>query len=150
MSQKARVTYGLHTAGDLYAKLSRDASRLESEVTSDAFFDFAVTACHLPEWMQSDPSSPGRNRLAMIRRDPNYIVCREIANASKHFRVRGSAVASVESEQGFGIGRFGHGGHGLGEEAIMLELTGGTSLDALEFIRSLLELFAPSFALHSS
>lgn len=50
------LTYGLKTARDLLAKLERDADLLQSEVSSDRFFNFVVTAYSLADWVQADPS----------------------------------------------------------------------------------------------
>ena len=49
------LRFGLRTASDLFAKLRRDAALLDEEVTSDLFFNFVVTARHLPEWIEKDP-----------------------------------------------------------------------------------------------
>jgi hypothetical protein len=37
------LTFGLKTPRDLLEKLKRDATLLDDEVTSDRFFNFAVT-----------------------------------------------------------------------------------------------------------
>ena len=148
--------YGLRTVHDLLAKLERDADRLRQEVSSDDFFNFVVTAYSLADWVQNDPtvSSTAKIDLQQFRFKPNIQTCRDLANSSKHFyldpkRNQNPKVQSASSDQGFGMGRFGHGGFGLGEEQITITLTDGNKLNGLHVVEEVLYDWKEFFVKHS-
>ena len=139
-----KLLYGLQTAADLHKKLLREADRLEAEVTSDHFFNFVVTALHLQEWIRKDASL--KQHAPRLAADPDFGVFRDIANASKHFVPSKPSVESVDSLCGYGAGRYGRGGYGVGEETITIVTDAGETLDALAFRDRVLSLFGTVFA----
>ena len=143
------LTYGLKNSRDLYEKLKRDANRLEEQVSSDAMFDFFITAHHLREWIKHDRALPreSRKRLTTIERRPEIKMCADIATASKHMSAlrRETKIREVKSRKGFGHGRLGKGPFGNGEEEITIELNTGESINALDFCGKILELCRPLF-----
>ena len=148
------LTYGLTTAADMLAKFRRERQRLLREVTSDDFFNFVVTAYHLIEWIEKDPSIPAaaKSDLACVRRDTFIATCRDLTNASKHFRLKANyqnqVTSSASSERGYGLGRYGAGGFGVGEESITVELLDGTSFSALDLVDQVSRLWEAFFARH--
>lgn len=145
------LRYGLRSAADLFKKLERDAAALEREVSSDATFNFVVTACHLLEWIVADPAIelPPSVRDQIVRSEC-FQACRDLANASKHFELdpqrNPDPTRSARSESGFGVGRFGAGSFGQGEESISVELKTGRTVDILELVRDVMTLYSPTFA----
>lgn len=149
------LTYGLKTAKDLFAKLERDAGLLQDEVSSERFFNFVVTAYSLADWVQNDPSIPtaAHNDLANFRSTNELQICRDLANASKHFQLDpkrnpNPAVTSTLSEQGFGIGRFAVGGYGVGEEEISVDLSAGNTMNGLDLVQNMLKAWQQFFTKH--
>lgn len=133
---------------DLFEKLLRDAEKLEAEVSSDHLFNFALTARHLAEWMERDRSlaREARRRLARLTQSPSFRLCTELANACKHFTLRNRTLLhSTSSARGFGMGRFGHGGYGIGEEELTLQTPRG-SVKALHLVRELVAAFQAVFS----
>jgi len=64
-------------------------------------------------------------------------LCGEIANGSKHFvldKPRNPKTRTITSSQGWGMGRYGKGAYGIGEESIIIEMADGTKRDCLEFV----------------
>jgi|SRR6476661_77771 len=143
------LTYGLSSARSLYEKLQRDAEALEEEVNSDRFFNFVVTGYSLVEWVEKDPSvlQTAQTAVEDIRRDQWIKRCRDLANASKHFTLNYPPItSSATSEQGFGVGRYGLGGFGLGEETINVTLTDGSSFDCLELVERVMKTWNDFFS----
>ena len=142
------LRYGLKTAADLYAKLQRDAQRLDDTVDSDRFFNFVVTARHLRQWIERDPSVARevRSRLGHEAKSDLLAICTDIANASKHFAIHPAKVTDVAlSIRGFGAGRCGKGKFGIGEETITIKLKDGTEINALDLVAQVLDLYARVF-----
>lgn len=142
------LRYGLRTARDLFDKLRRDLGSLETQVSSDQLFNFVVTARHLPEWVERDPTVPQKvvAGLPALRASSLYKACRDIADASKHFeltnaRAERTNVSEVSSAQGYGVGRFGAGEYGVGEESIKIVTDDGNSIDALDFAKQVTAAF---------
>jgi hypothetical protein len=141
------LRYGLQTARDLFDKLQRDVQLLDEEVTSDRMFNFVVTARHLAEWIEKESGIDGLNKL----RDTDlFKTCRDIADASKHFelwedKAKQTKVDEVSSERGYGVGRYGKGGFGIGEESIGIKVKSQDPVNALEFARRLIDLYRPFF-----
>jgi hypothetical protein len=152
------LTYGLLSARSLYEKLQRDAEALEKEVNSDRFFNFVVTGYSLIDWVKEDPSVPQTVQTAVndIHNDIHHDQwiwikrCGDIAIASKHFTVkyRELITSSVTSEQGLGVGRYGRGGFGLGEERIEVTLTDGSSFDCFELVNGVMNTWNNFFSSH--
>lgn len=142
------LTYSLRTAADLYAKLKRDAAALDEEVSSDNAFDFLVTAHHLEEWIRKDPTTRGpiAERLAALKPNSYLTLCSDLANASKHFvQGRKGAIEEVHGDQGFGMGRYGKGSYGVGEESITIHLADGTSLSILDLSNEVMKFYGQVF-----
>lgn len=153
--QNSDLRYGLRTARDLYEKLRRDAARLDEQVTSDGFFNFVVTAYSLADWIKNDPSIP-----QSARQDPEatkhkgadiLLLCGELANGSKHFLLTKNtppSASKVTSSMGYGVGRFGTGLFGVGEEEIAIEMRDGTLRTCLEFVQQVLHFWEAFFHRH--
>lgn len=148
-------TYGLKTASDLLAKLERDAQLLREEVSSDRFFNFVVTAYSLVDWIQNDPNIPAAAKadLPRFRATTSIQICRDLANASKHFQLdikpgRKPIVTNAESEQGFGLGRFGRGGYGVGEEEVGVWLSASDRINGLDVKEQSLKEWRHFFSTH--
>ena len=148
------LTYGLLTVKDLFKKLERDSKLLDEEVTSDRMFNFVVTGYSMIDWIKNDPSVPqsakDENHIKRLRCQLWLKVCGNLANASKHFKLtrRGPITSSSTSSQGFGVGRFGKGGFGIGEESIEILLNDGTKYDGLDLVNGVLNEWRQYFKLH--
>jgi hypothetical protein len=78
--------------------------------------------------------------------DPDFKLCTEIANRQKHFRQKdGDLVVGASIEQGFGVGRYGAGTYGIGEQSVTIELVNGTEECALTFVRRIGEKLRPLY-----
>jgi hypothetical protein len=137
------LTSGFKTTRDLFEKLRRDAALLEeTEVTSDKFFNFAVTGYSLIDWVKNDPSVPYTAKVDLASLYINHWlrICGDIANASKHFSLhkRTPMTSSVDSSRGYGSGRFGMGYFGVGEEHIEITLSDGSVISVFDFVRNVI------------
>ena len=147
------LTSGLKTTRDLFEKLRRDAALLEeTEVTSDKFFNFAVTGYSLIDWVKNDPSVSltAKADVASLYSDHWLRICGDIANASKHFSLtkRAPITSSVDSSRGYGSGRFGMGYFGVGEEQIEITLSDGSVISAFDFVRNVVSTWESFFNKH--
>ena len=84
------LTCKLNDPYDLLEKLRNDVELLEDEVTSYRFFNLAVTGYHIIDWIKNNEAIPDATREAVKNMYKNkYIsVCRDLANASKHFKFK--------------------------------------------------------------
>lgn len=143
---------GLSSAKDLLAKLKGDADLLDEEVTSDRFFNFVVTGYSLIDWVKNDPSIPAAVQTAAISLYSGrwLKVCGDLATASKHFTLstRVPITATASSHRGFGVGRYGKGGWGEGEEHIEVRLNDGTVFSGLDLVKGVLQTWNQFFATH--
>lgn len=148
------LTFGLTSAKELFAKLERDAALLDEEVTSDAFFNFVVTGYSLIDWVNEDPTVPGaakkESEIQSLYRDRWLQVCGDIAIAAKHFKLteRKPITKSASSERGFGMGRYGKGGYGVGEESITVKLDDGSEFTSLDLVQGVLSSWRNFFSKH--
>jgi len=149
------LTYKLSCPHDLLEKLRSDVKLLEEQVTSYRFFNLVVTGYHIIDWIKNNESVPEATQKAAKKMYENeYIsVCRDIANASKHFKFKedykNRKIKSAESVQGpFGTGRFGKGVYGVGEEQITIESLDGRKYKALEFAKAILNTWEDFFKKH--
>lgn len=148
------LTFGLTSICDLHAKLKRDAIALDEEVTSDRLFNFVVTGYSMIDWVKNDPSVPFEAKNSVIVQelyDDEWLkVCGDIATASKHFTLskRKPIISSVSSSNGFGTGRFGKGGYGVGEESIDIYLNDGTRFHCLDLVNGVLSSWNNFFSAH--
>lgn len=143
---------GLKTARDLYEKLKHDGDLIQKEVNSYDMFNFMITAYHILEWIkgESSISRAAKKELKKLRRIEDIQICRDIANANKHFAITRYApvVSKVESQRGFGVGRYGVGGFGRGEESITITLSDGINYNLLEFKNRVIQLYESYFVKH--
>lgn len=143
------------TAADLFAKLKRDAALLADEVTSDRLFNFTVTGYSLIDWVKHDPAVPIEAKQSRIvealYKDEWLRVCGDIATAAKHFTLltRRPITEQVESQQGFGVGRYGSGPFGVGEEQIVIQLSDGSAYSALQLVDGVMGTWARYFDTHT-
>lgn len=148
------LTYGLASICDLYAKLLRDANALDDEVTSDRMFNFVLTGYSMIDWVRNDPSVPasakGEATVNGLRSDKWIKICGDLATACKHFELkyRVPITAAATSDNGFGMGRYGKGGYGLGEESIQIQLNDGTRYSCLDLVNGVKETWQRFFATH--
>jgi hypothetical protein len=77
-------------------------------------------------------------------------ICRDLANACKHFTLNypNAVTASAPSNRGFGVGRYGKGGYGLGEESIEVQLNDGTSFQCLDLVNNVIASWQSFFKSH--
>ena len=148
------LTYGLKAPRDMLAKLRREHARLKKEVSSDDVFNFVVTAYHITDWIKNDPSAPTAAKADLDSMYANtYIaVCRDLANASKHFALdknyKGQVTAKTSAISGYGVGRYGKGAYGTGEQSIVVVLTDGQRFDVLSLAQEVVNAWDAFFAKH--
>lgn len=148
------LTYRLNSTHDLLEKLRSDVKLLEEQVTSYRFFNFVITGYHIIDWIKNDERIQESTRKAAMEMYKNeYVsICRDLANASKHFEIdyNDRKTDSAESVQGcYGTGRFGKGIYGVGEEKITIKCSDGCEYDALEFAKSILQTWETFFTTNS-
>jgi hypothetical protein len=141
------------TAAEHYAKLKRVRGRLDAEVHRDDLDDFFKTAYHLIEITEkcSTTTSAQKAQASALCGDPEIELCREIANRQKHFTLSplshpSPAITDAMIRQGYGMGRFGKGGYGVGEQSVRLNFTDGTQRDARDLASSIFGKFARIFS----
>lgn len=146
------LTYSFEKARNLFDKMSREASVLEEDVSGDKAFNFVVTAYHLKDWIEKDSSVPqaARDDLRTIRADRHFQICRDLANASKHMVITRyqPSTAGASSSNGYGIGRFGKGAYGVGEESIEITHTDGSVINILQLKNEMMSLWTDFFSRH--
>lgn len=135
--------FAIKTSRDLHAKLQRDAKALQEEVSSDRLFNFFVTAWSLVDWIKSDDSVPSDAKAARdtLQSDPLLQVCRDLANGCKHHTItRYDALTErTASQKGFGLGRFGKGAYGIGEESVEVVMKDGSHYPVLQLVDNVTE-----------
>jgi hypothetical protein len=147
-------TFGLTSPPDLFAKLQRDADLLDKQVTSDCVFNFVVTGYSLIDWIKNDSRLPSsaRNATATNTLYRDLRICGDLANGCKHFVLgrnkRKAVTSAATTETGYGVGRFGKGGYGIGEESIVIRLNDGSTIDCLAFVRDVLSVWEKFFSAH--
>ena len=149
------LTGGLKSPRDMLEKLKREYERLKQEVSSDGFFNFVVTGYHITDWIKNDPSVPAsaKQDLGSMYKNTHIAACRDIANASKHFtldpKYKGQVTAKTSATSGWGVGRYGKGSFGVGEESIVVVLIGGERFGALELAQEVVSAWETYFLKHS-
>lgn len=140
--------FGLRTAEDLCQKLRPDYETLRRQVTSDAVFNFVVTAHHLlTDWIDKDPSvdQAMKDKLrAKAQNSEALQMIRDLADGAKHFQIDRSMdmrlVESTSASSGFGIGRFGKGSYGTAEESAIFTRNNGEPMNILELAKTIMVL----------
>ena len=147
------LTFNLETVTDLYKKLERDARALDEKVTSDRLFNFVVTGYSLIDWIKNDPSiaAAAKNDTKCLYEDRWLKVCGDLATACKHFKIdqRPPITSNTSSSTGFGMGRYGKGVYGIGEESIEIKLNDGSSFQCDELVSNVLSTWKCFFTTHS-
>jgi hypothetical protein len=150
------LTFDDNTARDKFNRCKRDAASLDQEVTTDGFVTFAENAWHLRDWILQDPVVPQAARDEVgpwktTKPIPELSVCQDIANSNKHMKITlySPSTADASSNQGWGVGRYGKGGYGIGEQQITITMTDGTVFDALAVVRAVTRLWEDFFARHA-
>jgi hypothetical protein len=147
-------TFGLASPRDLLAKLRRDAALLDKQVTSDCVFNFVVTSYSLIDWIKNDSKLPSsaRNANAINTLYRDLKICGDLANGCKHFVLdrnkRKPVTSAATTDKGYGVGRFGKGAYGIGEESIVIRLNDGSTIDCLVFVRDVLSVWDKFFSTH--
>ncbi len=147
------LTFSLLSVNDLFAKLQRDAAALEQEVTSDRLFNFVVTGYSMIDWVKNDPKVPPAAKADPVVQglhDDRWLrICGDLANGCKHFTLdlhkRKPITASASSKRGYGVGRYGKGGYGVGEESIEVQLNDGTSFPCLDLVNNVIKSWQSFF-----
>jgi len=148
------LTFDLLSVQDLFAKLQRDADALDQEVTSDCMFNFVVTGYSMIDWVKNDPSVPSTAKteaaVQSLYSNKWLKVCGDLATASKHFtiKIRVPITSTTTTAQGFGIGRFGKGGAGIGEKSIDIQLNDGTNFNCLDLVKGVICTWQRFFSEH--
>jgi hypothetical protein len=149
------LTFGFDSIRDVMAKLERDAAVLQNEeVSGDGFFNFVVTGYSMIDWVKNDPTVPASaKRSAAVQglySDQWLKVCGDVATACKHFQLakRQPIADSTQSTRGWGVGRFGMGGFGVGEESIEIKLNDGTVFDGMQLVHGVVQTWRSFFAAH--
>jgi len=148
------LTFGITSLSDLFAKLKRDAKALDEEVTSDLLFNFVVTGYSMIDWVKNDPTVPASAKVQMevdaLYKDKWLKVCGDLATAVKHFSLtsRKPITDSTTTERGYGVGRFGKGRWGVGEESIEVKLNDGTSFSCLDLAKGVIGTWETFFKSH--
>jgi hypothetical protein len=148
------LTYGLSTICDLFAKLQRDAAALDKEVTSDRMFNFVLTGYSMIDWIKNEPSVPAsaKDKFAVdgLYTDQWLKICGDLATAGKHFKLtsRVPITAAATSANSFGMGRYGKGGYGIGEESIVVQLNDGTTFHCLDLVNGVQSTWNRYFSDH--
>jgi len=149
------LTFDFQGARDLFEKLKRDGEAITTRGNGDSAFNFCVTAYHLLEWIRKDPLASGisSSEISALQEHKLLRACRDLANASKHFRLKTGYKnqvvkdSSVQS-QGWGNGPWGSMPWG-GGDFIVIELSDGSSYYLDQFRDGVLGLYEAFFADHS-
>ena len=142
---------GFDSARDWFAKLQREASKLNAQVTPDEFSNFCITAWSLCDWAEKDAtlSAGAHDEVAELRESPWLQICRDIANGTKHYEItRYKPKTDASAASGYGIGRYGVGAYGVGESSITIEHS-GTKYDALVVVDQVTNLWSAFFKKHA-
>ena len=150
------LTPGFSCALDLFKKLKRDRARIDLELSPDVFFDFVVTAWSVFDWVKEDKSLPTEARRevtsGILYKNRILKTCGDLANSSKHFhldhRRKTPITAGTNVQTGYGTGRFGVGGFGVGEVTITISMNDGTSHEAIAFCDSVVGEWHGFFTRH--
>jgi hypothetical protein len=133
----------------LLNKLVRLGRYLEEEVTWDLFNDFALTAYHLCEWVKNDPSAtPGIvSDAKALEATTELQACRDAANTIKHKLITRYKPKTKDTDvaEGYGVGRYGRGGYGVGEQQVTISMADGPVFDGLLLSREVVQLWQAFF-----
>jgi hypothetical protein len=147
------LTYSFEKARDLFDKMILDADALQKTVSGDRAFNFVITAFHLKDWIEQDPSvsQSANGDLQMIMSNKYFQICRDLANASKHMVITRyqPSTDDASSNQGWNAGRYGKGPYGVGEESIKITHSDGSVISILELKDNIVSLWKDFFQKHT-
>jgi hypothetical protein len=137
----------------LLQKLLEHAAELEQGVSWPEFNDFAVTAHHLCEWVRQDPAATdaAKRDLEAMSKGLHMQACKDAANSYKHMKIARytpKTTGTDVEEAGWGVGRYGKGGYGEGEEEVVLSMADGGKFNALDLSRQVAKLWSGFFKKH--
>ena len=105
-----------------FQNLEKIFGRINGRLHKDVLEEFFKTAYHLIEITEKDEGTSlvQKTMAAALRQDIDMKIYRDIANASKHFSLDPKRNPSPTDDrtstcEGFGVGRFGKSGYGIGE-----------------------------------
>ena len=141
-----------NSAAEHHDKLRKVLGRIEAEVHKDDLDDFFKTAYHLIEITEKDPATTLAQKAAalVLSADGDMKICREVCLRQKHFTLRpkhhrSPKTADATTKQGWDVGRYGKSGFGIGEQSVTINLTDGTTRDALDLVRGIAAKWAAVF-----
>src|ERR1700733_14086099 len=110
---------------DLLVKARSDLSRLETLVNAYDVFNCLCTLNHIPDWIRSDEQQNASVKAAAenLKKNSKVDAVRQLCNRAKHFKITDKS-PRTEMEIGFGAGRYGRGGYGVGEPFYAVEVDG--------------------------
>lgn len=137
---------------ELFDKLKYELELLEKKVTSYNFFNFAVTAYHLIDWIKNSDNADDqiKQQVKELYEDEHFSICKDVCNSCKHFKITRYTpkVNDIESKTGYGCGRYGKGVYGAGEESIYVITKTGQKYDGLDLARAILKTWDDFFREH--
>jgi hypothetical protein len=143
--------FELQTPQDLLEKLQREYRRLEqAPLDQDVAFNLFITAEHIPDWLYpGDRGSVNAEIRSKLKKSNNYlVVCSDIANGSKHFKVnpdRHHSVSGTSIKGAFDSNAFDNKAFDVAR--LVIDLDGeaanqlGSSIDAIELAHEVLEFW---------
>jgi hypothetical protein len=136
MTKKSNTPcFDLETVRDLFRKAERDFAAIDDCMNSDDLFNFLCTTNHLAEWCVDDVRTAAKQLQAQ---STELDLIRKLCNRSKHFEKKPVHPNTVV-ESGFGVGRFGKGGFGVGEPSYVVRTDSGQEMNILDLARASLE-----------
>jgi hypothetical protein len=151
------LTPGLADSCALFEKLKHDGALLNEKVDAYRFFNFVVTGWSLRDWINSDTSLPSTVRAALDnlhQRDLWLGLCRDFANASKHFTLTYTSkiVSATPTDEGpgtvYGSGVYGAGVYGRGAADIDIRLNDGRQLYCPDLVKGVIATWEAFFVRH--
>jgi hypothetical protein len=106
------------------------------------------------DWVKKDPTVPASAKAAHVVQalysDRWLKVCGDLATSCKHFSLtlRNPITDCTMTESGFGMGRYGAGGYGVGEEYIEIRLDDGATFTCLDLVNGVLSTWEVYFTVH--
>jgi hypothetical protein len=149
------LTFGGMSAHDKLSRCKEEAASLDQEVNTEGLRRFAGHAWHLCDWIMKDPTIPAaaKDEVSAWRNSPpipELSACKDITNSDKHMQITRYTPATddASSQRGYGVGRYGKGGFGVGEETISVTMKDGRVFDALEIVRAVIIFWDDFFYRH--
>jgi hypothetical protein len=149
------LTFDDDSALDRFNRCKQQAALLDQEVTNDGFIRFADYAWHLRDWLLGDPTVPqaAKDEVLSWKTTPPCLelcICKDIINTDKHLEITryDPPTKDVSSQRGYGSGRYGKGGYGMGEKEISITMSDGTVFNALDVVHAVVGFWEEFIARH--